>query len=93
MYQATNFIYTGKSDKHNIWRVEGYDSQHSRHLFDSYGGINKAKKILGDKMVEGQRPRKHRYIYFNASRKRRLDLLNKLRYPVQKYPKEGSNVR
>ena len=91
VYQATNFIYTGLSDKHILWVVEGYSNRHSRHLFNEYGGINKAKEILGDKMVKKERPRKHRYIYFNATKKRKKELLEKLRYPTKEYPKKVVN--
>lgn len=87
VYQATNWLYTGMSDKHVQWRVEGVDNKHSRHLFDQYGGINKAKEILGDKLIKEERPRKYRYIYFNCDRRRKKELLAKLRYKPKKYPK------
>ena len=88
VYQATNWFYTGLSDKHSMWIIQGTDGKHRRHIFDSYGGINEAKKILGDKMVRGERPRKHRYVFFNASnKKRKRYLLSKLRYELQPYPK------
>ena len=88
VYQATNWFYTGLSDKHSKWFIKGTEDKHCRHIFDSYGGINKAKEILGDKMVRGERPRKHRYIYFNADRRRKKELLNKLRYKIKPYPKD-----
>ena len=87
VYQATNWMYTGLSDKHSMWHIEGTDGSHSRHIFDSYGGINNAKKILGDKMVRGERPRKHRYVFFNSDKKRKKELLKKLRYSIEPYPK------
>ena len=34
-----------------------------------------------------ERPRKHRYVYFNANRRRKKELLKKLNYKVMKYPK------
>lgn len=90
VYQATNWIYTGMSDRHVEWRVEGEESnRHSRHLFDTYGGIVEAKKALGDRMVASERPRKHRYIMFRGSKARRRDLRQKLRYKVQDYPKQS----
>lgn len=90
VYQATNWIYTGLSDKHVIWTIEGTDNKHSRHIFDSYGGINKAKKILKDKMIKGERPRKHRYVFFNTSNsKRKKELISKLRYKIEPYPKNA----
>ena len=93
VYQATNWIYTGLSDRHVKWTIEGTDDKHCRHIFDSYGGINKAKKVLGDKMKRSERPRKHRYVFFNTSGKRKKELLGKLRYPIQAYPKNPYFIR
>lgn len=87
VYQATNWLYTGLSDRHVIWLIDGENSKHQRHLFDSYGGITEAKKVLGDRMVRAERPRKHRYIMFRGSKKRRRDLMKKLRYKIQDYPR------
>ena len=88
VYQATNWIYTGMSDKHVEWKLDGKSASHSRHIFDSYGGVNGAKAHFGERLERHERPRKHRYVYFNANNKRRRRELNsKLRYKVQPYPK------
>ena len=88
VYQATNWLYTGMSDRHVQWSVDGTsENRHSRHLFDEYGGIEQAKKVLGDRMVRSERPRKHRYIMFRGDKRRRRQLQQKLRYEVQNYPK------
>ncbi len=87
VYQATNWFYTGLSARHVEWRIKGVEGKHCRHLFDQYGGVKKAKEILGDQMERGERPRKHRYIFFNADRRRKKELLKKLRYPIAEYPK------
>jgi hypothetical protein len=88
VYQATNWIYTGMSDRHVEWRLDGKSGTHSRHLFDEHGGVNGAKAFYGDRLERHERPRKHRYVYFRASSKTRSkELLNKLRYKVQPYPK------
>jgi hypothetical protein len=87
VYQATNWIYTGLSDRHVEWRLDGDSSQHSRHLFDEFGGVSNAKKFFGERLQKHERSRKHRYIYFNASKKRKKQLLSLLRYPVMPYPK------
>lgn len=87
VYQATNWIYTGLSDRHVQWEIEGVDSKHCRHVFDKYGGVKKAKEILGDKMKRTERPRKHRYVFFNCNKRRKRELLKKLRYPIEPYPK------
>lgn len=91
VYQATNWIYTGMSDKHVQWLLDGIETNHSRHLFDQYGGINGAKKHFGERMIAVDRPRKHRYIFFNADKKRRKELKKKLRYKIQPYPKRENN--
>ena len=34
-----------------------------------------------------ERPRKHRYIYFNAKGRRKKELMKKLKYKILPYPK------
>lgn len=71
VYQATNFIYTGKTPS----RTDKYTpkGKHSRH-YDSKD--NHLRKV---------RTSKHRYVYFTGkSRKRYKKLLN---YGVEEYPK------
>jgi len=88
VYQATNWLYTGMSDKHVEWRLDGLSAQHSRHLFDEHGGVNGAKAFYGERLERHERPRKHRYVFFNASsKKRKRELREKLRYEVKPYPK------
>lgn len=88
VYQATNWIYTGMSDRHVEWRLDGKSASHSRHLFDEHGGVNGAKAYFGERLERHERPRKHRYIYFNTNNKwRRRELNAKLRYGRQPYPK------
>ena len=74
IYQATNWIYTGLSDK----RRERYNpddlEKHGRH-------ISSLDLPLRD------RPRKHRYVYFIGSKKDKKVLKNKLLYPIKEYPK------
>lgn len=87
VYQATNFLYTGLSDAHVEWRLDGISGQHSRHLFDEHGGIEGAKKFYGDRLKRTERGRKHRYIMLRGSKKRKRELTEKLKYKVQPYPK------
>ena len=87
VYQATNWIYTGMSSKHIEWRLDGISGKHDRHLFDEYGGVNGAKEFYGERLIALERPRKYRYIIFRGSRKRKSELLSKLRYKIQEYPK------
>ena len=88
VYQATNWLYTGLSSKHVQWVIDGKLEGHSRHAFDEWGGVEGAKKALGDRMTRGERPRKHRYVFVNARGRRRKELIRSLRYPVVPYPKE-----
>lgn len=88
VYQATNWLYTGLSDRHVEWLLDGVEaSKHGRHLFDEFGGINGAKEFYGDRLVRSERPRKHRYIYLRGSKKRKKELMAKLRYKPQPYPR------
>jgi len=89
VYQATNWLYTGKSDRHVEYKLDGVSGKHSRHLFDEHGGVNKAKEFYGDRLLKSERPRKHRYIMLRGSKARRKELLTKLRYPLLPYPKAG----
>lgn len=75
IYQATNFIYTGKT-------VERTDPdtgvKHARHT----QGIDVTKRK--------KRWSKHRYVYFVGNRKDRKTLELALKYPKLKYPKTPS---
>jgi hypothetical protein len=87
IYQATNWIYTGLSDRHVEWRLEGEESKHARHLFKEHGGIKGAKEFYGDRLQKLERGRKHRYVMLRGNKTRKKELLKKLRYPVSSYPK------
>lgn len=89
IYQATNWLYTGLSDAHVEWRIDGEKpKKHIRHIFDEYGSLEDAKKALGDRLVRAERPRKHRYVMFRGSKSRKRELMAKLRYGIKPYPKE-----
>jgi hypothetical protein len=85
VYQATNWIYTGLSAKRTNWTIEGVD-KHCQTIADKYTA-NEIREKYGDKFKLVDRPRKHRYVYFNASKKRKKELLNKLKYKIEPYPK------
>ena len=86
VYQATNWIYTGLSAKRTNWTIEGID-KHCQTIADKYTS-KELKEKYGDKFKIVPRPRKHRYVYFNCSKTRKRQLLNKLKYKVMPYPKE-----
>lgn len=85
VYQATNWIYTGLSAKRSNWVIEGVD-KHCQTIADKYTS-KELTEIYGDKFKRVPRPRKHRYVYFNCSKKRKKELLSKLKYKIESYPK------
>lgn len=88
VYQSTNFLYTGTNHIQKDWVVDG-KKVHNRHFIDRYGSVKQAKEYYGDRMVQVERTIKHRYIYFNCDKRRKKELLNKLRYNVLPYPKQN----
>lgn len=87
IYQATNFIYTGLSEKRMEWQEIG-TNKHSRTVTDQ--STLEERKLQPDKYRLIPRPRKHRYIYFCGNKKQRRDMKNALNYPVFPYPKDKS---
>jgi hypothetical protein len=85
VYQATNWLYTGLSAKRTNWQIEGID-KHCQTLADKYTS-KEIREIFGDRFSLVDRPRKHRYIFINAKGKRKLEILSKLKYKQQPYPK------
>lgn len=90
VYQATNWIYTGLSAKRTNWTIEGVD-KHCQTIADKYTAIEIREKY-GDKFSLVDRPRKHRYVYFNCDKRRKKQLLKKLNYKIEPYPKSKSRV-
>lgn len=89
VYQATNWLYTGLSAKRTDWTVEGID-KHGHTWADKYTAAE-MREMFGDRFTLKPRSRKHRYVFLNGSRARRRELLQKLAYPVQPYPKPDNN--
>jgi hypothetical protein len=88
VYQATNWLYTGLSAKRTDWVVEGED-KHGHTWADKYTA-QEMREIFGERFTLKPRSRKHRYIFINAKGKRKKEILAKLRYEVQPYPKKGN---
>lgn len=89
VYQASNFLYCGLSAKFKDPKVRGMENMH--HATYAHGmTMAQVREAYGEENVYWvERPRKHRYVYFNAPRKRRKALMRKLRYKVMPYPKGG----
>ena len=83
IYQATNWIYTGLTSK----RTERYNidnpNMHSK-------SVTKNKNLNYQDLAVRERPQKHRYIFFIASKKQKKRWNRELNYPVCNYPK-GQN--
>lgn len=80
VYQASNFIYTGLSHVQRDGAT--INGKHNRH--------NKQRVSNGADYV--WRSAKHRYIYFNCNKRRRKELMKKLRLPILPYPKQHGSV-
>lgn len=91
VYQATNWIYTGLSAKRTNWTIEGV-SKHCQTIADKYTA-KEIRDIYGDKFSLVDRPRKHRYVYFNCNQKRKKHLISVLRYKTEKYPRPPYSPR
>lgn len=87
VYQASNFLYCGLSAKFKDPKVRGMEHMH--HATYAHGmTMAQVREKYGDENVYYvERPRKHRYVYFNAPKKRKKALRKKLRYKVLPYPK------
>jgi hypothetical protein len=75
VYQATNFLFTGTTKERTD--MSNGDGKHSRHGKDP--------------SIRQFRSAKHRYVYFHGNKQQKRELLSKLNYPVEKYPKGESS--
>lgn len=77
IYQATNFLYTGKTKERLQFHVPG---GHSRH-----GNVESNLREI--------RTAKHRYVYFATRNKKLKKVwADALNYPIEPYPKEESKT-
>jgi hypothetical protein len=88
VYQATNFLYTGLSAKFKDPKVKGLEHQHHTTYANGMSNAEVIEKFGAENVSFVDRPRKHRYIFINATGRRRKELMEKLRYKPQPYPKE-----
>jgi hypothetical protein len=90
VYQATNFIYTGLSSKFRDPKVRGLENQHHATYANGLSNAQVIEKFGAENVYFVDRPRKHRYVYFNATGRRRKQLITKLRYKIEPYPKASA---
>ena len=88
VYQASNFLYCGLSAKFRAPKVRGMENMH--HATYAHGMTMKQvkEKYGAENVYYVDRPRKHRYIFFNANKKRKKELMALLRYKILPYPKK-----
>ena len=93
IYQATNWIYTGITEQTGgyTYYFDG-DWQHPRTTVAKYG--TREHKIIISKYpdIEFKKvSRKHRYFQFLGNKRDKKEMLNKLKYEIQTYPKGDNN--
>jgi hypothetical protein len=86
VYQATNWMYTGLSDKRTEWRMYG-SNLHSKTLCETYS-LDERQNDAKFYVIE--RPRKHRYLYFLGNKKEKNNFYKNLNYPICDYPKKST---
>ena len=87
IYQAANFIYTGLSAKFKDPKVVGKENMHHATYANGLTNAQVIEKFGAENVTFVDRPRKHRYIYFNCDKRRKKELVKKLRYKTIPYPK------
>lgn len=87
IYQAANFIYTGLSAKFKDPKVKGLEHQHHATYAHGMNMQDIRDKYGADNVYYVDRPRRHRYVYFNCKHGRRKELLSKMTYKILPYPK------
>ena len=96
IYQATNWIYTGLSEKFMDYAIHGLEHLHNQTIMDmSKGQENRVEWLrnkFGDKLYMKERARKHRYFYFLGDKRQKKNMLKELPYEIQQYPK-GDNKK
>lgn len=94
VYQASNFLYTGRSAKRTEWVIEGMEHLHSKSIADMAkkgdGRWEQLKEKYGERLGKRDRPSKHRYVYLKGNKAQRREMLEHLKYKPQPYPK-GEN--
>jgi len=83
IYQATNFLYTGLSDKRTEWRMIG-SNKHSKTISEKY---TLEERKSSDKFEVVDRPRKHRYVFMCGNKTFKKKIRKALKYKVVNYPK------
>ena len=93
VYQAANFMYVGLSTKRTDWKVRGKEHLHGQTVADEFRGQKNRSLCMREKYGNDfylePRPRKHRYIFIIGNNNFKNYVKEKLKYEVQKYPKNN----
>lgn len=95
VYQATNWLYCGVSKSRKYFRLKQKSRNVDESIYSRRERMSK-KEIISqygrDSVEEFYSSAKHRYIYINCGKKRKRELLSKLRYKIEKYPKVDKKI-
>jgi hypothetical protein len=88
IYQASNFIYTERSKRGGrVIAIKG-NKIHNKTLWNQYKTAKKIREVFGDENVYYKSYiTKLRYVYFNCNKYRKKELIEKMIYKVEPYPK------
>jgi hypothetical protein len=88
VYQASNFIFTGKSDRGGrVIAIRG-NKIHNKTLWKQYKTAKKIREVFGDENVYYKEYfTKLRYVYFNCHKNRKKELIIKMIYKIEPYLK------
>ena len=90
IYQATNWIFTGKTEPRSKFvDINGKDV-HERTIWSRYGDEQKA--LASGQIIKSRQEGKYRYFQFLGTKEEKENMLSLLSYSVQQYPK-GQNSR
>lgn len=90
IYQATNWIYTGKNQVHDRQIILDQVEVHPRTAVKKSGSVKEFCKEHGAQL--GEYTYKHRYLYFVGTKNERRKMHKSLKYNKFDYPK-GKNKR
>jgi hypothetical protein len=92
VYQASNWLYCGISKKQKYFRLKDFSNNKGGSEYRRRERMSRSKiiKEYGEEYIEEYYSSlKYRYVYFNTNKKRKKELLSKLRYEILKYPKNN----
>lgn len=92
VYQATNWIYTGKTVSHDHLYIVDGQKLHPMSLRDR--GITNPKEWARENNIQTIKPEpKHRYFFICGSKTEKRNMLKSLNYPViNEYPKREKTM-